>query len=207
MASHCMDQLPYKYNSCMKIYTLICLYIFFAYLCEQNMIPGSISSVESQKGTITNKRCSIENQKGAIAIYRLCTAIAPFWFSMKHIWRLIVPFWLSTDDIFHRCGSWVYSCKNYVCMSIFHLHVHVWTQYKLLTKSNCFTNKGLEYSYKKYVTFSLNFKVTPENFWGNETCDSRLSGMAFRIEEVYQHPPSSLTAEFHLALTLLPPGE
>ena len=31
--------------------------------------------------------------------HRLCTAIAPFWFSMDYLWILIVPFWLSTDDI------------------------------------------------------------------------------------------------------------
>ena len=32
--------------------------------------------------------------------HRLCTAIAPFWFSMKHLWILVVPFWLLTDDMF-----------------------------------------------------------------------------------------------------------
>ena len=29
----------------------------------------------------------------------LCTAIAPFWFSMEHLWAAIMPFWLSTDDM------------------------------------------------------------------------------------------------------------
>ena len=45
----------------------------------------SISSVESQKGTITIQRCSIENQKGAITIDFVQRYIAPFWFSMEHL--------------------------------------------------------------------------------------------------------------------------
>ena len=32
----------------------------------------------------------------------VCTAIAPFWFSMEHCWIVIMPFWLSTDDTTHN---------------------------------------------------------------------------------------------------------
>ena len=35
----------------------------------------------------------------ALSPYRLCTAIAPFWFSMEHLWIMIVPFWVSTEHL------------------------------------------------------------------------------------------------------------
>ena len=73
-----------------------------------NVFHYDVSSAESQKG-FTAVQCSIENQKGVVT--RLCTAIAPFWFSMKHLWTALTPFLLSTNGMCVVCLS---GCLHWV---------------------------------------------------------------------------------------------
>ena len=55
--------------------------------------------------------------------HRLCTAIAPFWFSMEYLWTSLMPFWLSTDDI---SWSWPQPVKALNCRSRSRLNSCPW---------------------------------------------------------------------------------
>ena len=49
--------------------------------------------------------------------HRLCTAIAPFWFSMKHLWTAIAPFWFSTKHLWTAITPFWLSTDNILFFS------------------------------------------------------------------------------------------
>ena len=80
--------------------------------------------------------------------HRLCTAIAPFWFSMVHCWIMIMPFCLSTDRIWHSGHS---ECSTTILWSIAANLITTWNIDLLIAPKKHYLCSMFHREYTQYI--------------------------------------------------------